>query len=186
MRQTAKHVIDWLGPSWEARGWEESGKENRNRREGGGQLETPAHRRSAVSLPPGMEDREEAQRRRLAVLLVLELLMWLETSADMDMHGSWGGVHGVAQLIGVNNRRHFSLWTKREEDPSSRDQHKTHASSWRPQITTQPKTIVGENKVPAAQTLLPPPPTWKNPPPPPPDGCHGALRHWTSSTKYQI
>lgn len=53
--------------------------------------------RSTVS---PLEDGEEAQWRRSVVLLVLELLMWLETSAVMDSHGGWGGVHGVAQLMG--------------------------------------------------------------------------------------
>lgn len=38
----------------------------------------------------------EAQWKRSAVLLVLELLLWL-TSADMDRHEGSGGVHGATQ-----------------------------------------------------------------------------------------
>lgn len=102
MRQTAKRFIDWLDPWWEATEWEESGMENRNRRRAGGQLETPAH--SSRGAPGVFGVWWEVERRlnggRSAVLLVLELLMWLETLADMDRHRGWGGAHGVAQLMG--------------------------------------------------------------------------------------
>lgn len=110
MRQTAKRIIDWLGPWWEATRWEESGKEKRNQRGAGGQLETSVQSRIAEECSQteermcleegqiGMDgDRGvEAQWKRSAVLLVLEILLRL-TSADLDRHEGSGGVHGATQ-----------------------------------------------------------------------------------------
>lgn len=58
-----------------------------------------------------------------------------DVNGDLSRHGEARRLRRSPwsrSIDGVNNRRHFSLWTRREECQSSRDKHNTHASSRSP------------------------------------------------------
>lgn len=62
-----------------------------------------------------------------------------DVNGDLSRHGEARRLRRSPwsrSIDGVNNRRHFSLWTRREECQSSRDKHNTHASSRSPPLRT--------------------------------------------------
>lgn len=106
--------------------------------------------RSAVERP--MEDGDEAQWRSVVVLLVLGAP---DVTGDLSRHGQARRLRRSPwsrSADGVNHERHFSLWTRREEGQSSRDQQQhTHTSS------PSPHTLMCKKKKQAPTSLRPEP-----------------------------